>query len=972
MAYKTFDESTINSTQSSHKEYITLQINGSPITVPDSSFITESTITRDGSDLLLTTTTSTLKIKGYYNAETAPDILAPDGASLTPTLVNSFSTSPARFANTETFMSDASHVGAVNEISGDATVTRLSGETLKITTGTKIYQGDIVETGSNGAVNIVFQDDTKFAISEDARLAIDEYVYDPTTDAGTTNFSILKGIFVYTSGLIGRKDPDDVNIETPIGSIGIRGTIIAGDVNSGEITVVEGAIVLNDFNGNEITLANQFETAKFGGENGGIKYMGELTANDVAGRFKNVSNVAPDLFSSINDAAQDIQQETGEAKTEKDESVQKQEDQNAQSEQEENTNSGENNSKSADTQEQAPDKEQKSEPQEINAKEEVSSENTSNADTQKLQKQQKADQTTKNLEQDAGQAIGAEALTLSLGINEGTLQIPSKGQTSLSLKSKNTPKAIRTKFKPSQKNEDNQEDSTPNDFKIKNTPTSLTENTDYAAGQTIGTIQSTNGDISTLKLDSLSAQKFNVVKIDSKTWELQLKTAENFNFENTETRTIRYVATIENANDGTTTYNGFLSPDIVDIDEPIEHEFVHTQQISETDSNTIAKYQFGLDFTDPENKDITFSLGSITAKIDIDSNGTFYSNIFTNETTLGIDLNGNNTLQSDINGSEINTITNLSQLTNYLNTTQGSGIDGNTSNAGWDFNSSTGELTLYFQDSPFYHDLILDVDIKASDGNTTHNITKTYTIEAKKSTSNYTLDNNNSDFITIKNSNHFINTGNDNDQIILKSQNSTNNIIRGGDGNDILTVENNASKNHLFGEAGQDTFNITKGADNKYFGGEDHDIFNLTLKHDGELTHLINSIESSSTARIHGGEGNDTIKLIEDAGSVPHNTLDFTKINDTMFRNIEKIDLTDNANYTIKLTTNDIFEMTNDKNEITIHGDDGDTIYLDDQGKKFSLKDQSQEKNTYTNGDITLIIDNTIIVQGDLAGIATP
>ena len=70
------------------------------------------------------------------------------------------------------------------------------------------------------------------------------------------DFSVLKGVFVFTSGLIGREDPDDVNIDTPSGSIGIRGTIIAGDTNSGEITVVEGAIVLRDFAGNEMTLAD--------------------------------------------------------------------------------------------------------------------------------------------------------------------------------------------------------------------------------------------------------------------------------------------------------------------------------------------------------------------------------------------------------------------------------------------------------------------------------------------------------------------------------------------------------------------------------------------------------------------------------------------------------------------------------------------------------------------------------------------
>ena len=110
-------------------------------------------------------------------------------------------------------------------------------------------------------------------------------------------------MFVYTSGMIGREDPDDVHIETPVGSIGIRGTIIAGNVDSGEITVVEGAIVLTDLAGNEMTLANQFETGRFGQSGQGIEHVGNLSATEILKNFDGVSDVSPDLFSSIHDAA---------------------------------------------------------------------------------------------------------------------------------------------------------------------------------------------------------------------------------------------------------------------------------------------------------------------------------------------------------------------------------------------------------------------------------------------------------------------------------------------------------------------------------------------------------------------------------------------------------------------------------------------------------------------------------------------
>ena len=303
MAYNDFGFKTALETQANGGETILFKAGeASSIKLPDSSYIRDAEILRDGMDLVLKADHGQVTLEHYFSGENQPTLTGPDSAVLTPDLVNSFVKSGQEYASNLS-ATDESPVGQVDELSGEATVTRTDGSIETIHMGTEIYQGDIIETAGNGAVNITFSDDSSFAVSEDARIAIDEYVFDPSTESGAQDFSVLKGVFVYTSGLIGRDDPDDVNIETPVGSIGIRGTIIAGDVDQGEITVVEGAIVLRDFDGNEVTLANQFETAKFNLDGTGIKHIGELSANDVAGKFSAVSDVAPTLFSSINDAA---------------------------------------------------------------------------------------------------------------------------------------------------------------------------------------------------------------------------------------------------------------------------------------------------------------------------------------------------------------------------------------------------------------------------------------------------------------------------------------------------------------------------------------------------------------------------------------------------------------------------------------------------------------------------------------------
>lgn len=274
------------------------------VSVPDSAFVTGSQILRDGQDLKLENPDGqTVTIENYFSVDPAPIITCPDGQSLTPDLVQSFAQHQQTYAQAGT-MNDESPVGTITEVDGSATITHTDGTTEIATIGTRIYEGDIVETNDQGSLNIEFVDDTQFAISSNARLAIDEYVFDASTESGTSNFSVLRGLFVFTSGLIGRDDPDDVEIDTPMGSIGIRGTMIAGNVDTGEITVLEGAIVLRGINGGEVTLAQQFETAKFNTAGNTVDYIGVQSPDNFASDFGTLKTVSPYTFMAVEPEAQ--------------------------------------------------------------------------------------------------------------------------------------------------------------------------------------------------------------------------------------------------------------------------------------------------------------------------------------------------------------------------------------------------------------------------------------------------------------------------------------------------------------------------------------------------------------------------------------------------------------------------------------------------------------------------------------------
>lgn len=290
------------------QEIVTFHADGQDrLELPSSDFIADAKLTREGDDLILQAPSGeTVVIEGYFSAVPAPVLTSPEGATLTPNLVDAFSRSPLQFAAHDS-ANDESPIGAVEEVKGNATITRADGTVETVTIGTPVYQGDIVETDASGAVNIVFVDETSMAVSENARLSIDEYTFDPATESGTTNFSVLRGLFVFTSGLIGRDDPDDVSIDTPVGSIGIRGTVIAGEINpTGEskITVMEGAIVVK--NGlMETILSQQFETVSLHGFHDQMTNIGVVPANDIGQRFHNIGDVNPGLFSTVGDAARE-------------------------------------------------------------------------------------------------------------------------------------------------------------------------------------------------------------------------------------------------------------------------------------------------------------------------------------------------------------------------------------------------------------------------------------------------------------------------------------------------------------------------------------------------------------------------------------------------------------------------------------------------------------------------------------------
>jgi FecR protein len=88
--------------------------------------------------------------------------------------------------------------------------------------GDLVYRGDLIQTGVDGSLAIVFADGTSFNVSNNAKMEVNEFVYDPNSNSNSTLLNLEKGTFTFIAGNIAHTG--SMKVDTPLGTMGIRGT----------------------------------------------------------------------------------------------------------------------------------------------------------------------------------------------------------------------------------------------------------------------------------------------------------------------------------------------------------------------------------------------------------------------------------------------------------------------------------------------------------------------------------------------------------------------------------------------------------------------------------------------------------------------------------------------------------------------------------------------------------------------------
>ena len=109
----------------------------------------------------------------------------------------------------------------------------------KLANGSKIFFGDTIISNSKSNAQILFLDQTVLTLGEETELTIDEFVYDPNSQDGSFVSTVKTGTVKFITGQISKKNPDNLEVKVPAGTLGARGTefVILSESNN-ESTVV--------------------------------------------------------------------------------------------------------------------------------------------------------------------------------------------------------------------------------------------------------------------------------------------------------------------------------------------------------------------------------------------------------------------------------------------------------------------------------------------------------------------------------------------------------------------------------------------------------------------------------------------------------------------------------------------------------------------------------------------------------------
>ena len=113
-------------------------------------------------------------------------------------------------------------VGRVVEQTGPTEIVR-NKKSLSSSVNSPVEMLDTIVT-ARAKAKLEFVDKTTVNITEQSKILIDDFVYDPKSGSGKLAMKMVQGTARYASGQIAKNSPQNVNVSTPTATVAVRGT----------------------------------------------------------------------------------------------------------------------------------------------------------------------------------------------------------------------------------------------------------------------------------------------------------------------------------------------------------------------------------------------------------------------------------------------------------------------------------------------------------------------------------------------------------------------------------------------------------------------------------------------------------------------------------------------------------------------------------------------------------------------------
>jgi fibronectin-binding autotransporter adhesin len=197
------------------------------IVVPDAQLLFGGEFKRAGVDLVLSGDGREFVLHDYFKGEKHAPLASPDGAHLTGDLVNALA-GQVQIAQAGGNAAAGQVIGHVTKLAGTATAIR-NGVSIILNNGDNVEKGDVVASGSDSTVGITFIDGTVFGLSSNARMVLNEMVYDPNGSNNSSLLSLVAGTITFVAGETAKHG--DMKVDTPVATMGIRGTAVLVEID---------------------------------------------------------------------------------------------------------------------------------------------------------------------------------------------------------------------------------------------------------------------------------------------------------------------------------------------------------------------------------------------------------------------------------------------------------------------------------------------------------------------------------------------------------------------------------------------------------------------------------------------------------------------------------------------------------------------------------------------------------------------